>query len=616
MCGIAGIVDFEVKGVDRNALQGMMDATAHRGPDGRGMFFDENLGLGHLRLSIIDLSNIADQPLFSANGDYVIIFNGEIYNYAEIKAQLDGKYAFKTHSDTEVLLNAYIEWGQNCLHKLNGMFSFVIYDRNNRTLFGARDPFGIKPFFYSNNGSKFLFASEIKAILNSRLVERKLNEPLLYDFVVFNRTDHSEETCFSGINNLRPGHCVTIDLQKAAVTIEQYYTLPALRDIETGYEETKQELFKHLNKSIELHLVSDVEVGSALSGGLDSSAIVALMRKHLPPQKNINTFSAVYSSEWDKDEKKYVDALAGHIPIQTNFVKPTAGQLLSDLDKLIYQQEEPFASASIFASWSVYSEVRKKGIKVLLNGQGADELFGYDYMAAFYFYELFVKFKCATLIKELYAFATKQVFGVRFTFTLFAFLLAPAFLKQRLIRASGTLATKKFLKRYSAASSFYTRFFNSKTLNENVRNHLLYKLHHLLRVEDKNSMFFSVEGRVPFLEKELVEYSMNIPSAYKVRNGEVKSILRDVMRPLLPVAINNRKDKIGYATPMDDWFRTPEWVTYIDDLLSSPKQPMCDYLDLDLVKKKWGAHKLNQQNNSQAIWKYVYLTRWYNIYFE
>jgi asparagine synthase (glutamine-hydrolysing) len=616
MCGIAGIIDFDKNDIGQQELNGMMDAIAHRGPDGRGAFFDDNLALGHLRLSIIDLSEKADQPIFSSDGNYVIIFNGEIYNYAEIKNQLLEKYSFKTHSDTEVLLNAYIEWGEDCLHKLNGMFSFVIFNKTSRTLFGARDIFGIKPFYYSNNGSNLVFASEIKALLNSGRVKSKMNERLLYDFVVFNRTDHSEETCFENIYNLRPGHCITVNLNSSSVSVKRYYTLPALHDNEGNYENAKKELLHLLNRTVQLHLVSDVEVGSALSGGIDSSSIVALMRKRLPAQKNINTFSAVYHSEWDKDEKKYVEALARHISIQKNFVTPNAEWLLKDLDAIIYQQEEPFASASIFASWCVYNEVNKKRIKVLLNGQGADEVFGYDYMAAFYFYELFVKFKYVRLVKEIYAFATKQVFGVKFTLQLFAFLLAPKFLKPHLIKASGTLANPSFMSAFSKSSSFFTIFFNSKTLNENVQNHLLYKLHHLLRVEDKNSMYFSVEARVPFLEKNLVEYALNIPSAYKVHNGEVKSILRDVMRAFLPKEINERKDKIGFATPMDDWFRTPAWVEYIDAMLNSDVQPMANYLSLELIKKKWTAHKEHRENNSQAIWKYVYLTRWYNIYFN
>ncbi|MDD3877306.1 MAG: asparagine synthase (glutamine-hydrolyzing) [Bacteroidales bacterium] len=614
MCGIIGIIDLKKDFKDSSVIKNMMQSIKHRGPDGEGFFVESNVALGHVRLSIIDLSEEANQPMFSPDNNLLIVFNGEIYNFQDVKNELSSTYQFSTKSDTEVILNAYKEWGEDCLHKFNGMFAFAIYNRNEKTIFAARDRFGIKPFYYYLNEDFFIFGSEIKAILASDYVKAELNEEMLYDFIVFNRTDHTTQTCFKNINNLRPGHKILLNSQTGNCTIEQWYTLPDLKKENKSLAFYKDTLLKQLNESIRLHLVSDVPVGSALSGGLDSSALVTLMRRQMPDETMLHTFSAVYDKNWEKDEQKYIEALKKHIVINTTYTTPTAEKLLADLDKLIYQQEEPFASASMFASWCVYRKAHENGIKVLLNGQGADEVFAYDYMAAFYFYELFLGYNWFSLIKELWYFYRKQAYPL-FTIKLFAFLIAPAFLKNRLIKASDPLIKKDFFAKYKDKSHFHKTFFKSKTLNENVKNHLLMKLHHLLRVEDKNAMMFSVEGRVPFLEHQLVEFALNIPPQLKVRTGEVKYILKQCMKHLLPDEIFNRNNKIGYETPMDRWFREPIFLEEMNDLLFNSEQPMAKFLDIDFVKTKWKEH-LEGKNNGALIWKYFYLTKWYNINFK
>jgi asparagine synthase (glutamine-hydrolysing) len=615
MCGICGIIDFKNNFTDDAVVKRMMQSIKHRGPDGEGSFINSNVALGHVRLSIIDLSVEANQPMFSDDGNLIIVFNGEIYNFNELKSQLILKYKFKTHSDTEVIVNAYREWGEECLHRLNGMFSFVIFDINQGTIFAARDRFGIKPFYYSYNKDYFIFGSEIKAILNSGKTGAELNESMLYDFIIFNRTDHSVDTCFKNICNLRPGHKLCLNIKTGYLNIEQWYFMPEIKKAENSFEFYKKTLLEKLIDSIKLHLVSDVPVGAALSGGLDSSSIVALMRNQMAIKKPLYTFSAVYDKTWEKDETKYIEELAKNLKIVTNYTYPTAKQLISELDKLIYHQEEPFASASLFASWCVYGEAKNKKIKVLLNGQGVDEVFAYDYMAAFYFNELVRNFKIGHLFRELYLFRKKQAFGKRFTFMLFAFLLLPKFLKNIAISTTQPIITKSFFDKYKEKSNFFHTFFNSKSLNENVKNHLLHKLHHLLRVEDKNSMTFSVEGRVPYLEYRLVEFSLNIPSNFKVHNGEVKYILKQSMKKLLPEKIFKRNDKIGYETPMDKWLREQEFVQLIDNMLYAPNQPMDKYLNITYIKDKWKKHKTGKENNGQVLWKYLYLTRWFNMFF-
>ena len=616
MCGICGEIHFDNTELEKSEIENLMKAIKHRGPDGEGYYLDKNVGLGHVRLSIIDVSENANQPMYSPNGEYIIVFNGEIYNYQEIRRELPSKYKFRSTSDTEVLLYSYMEWGEKCLLKLDGMFSFVIYDKKNQQIFGARDRFGVKPFFYFYDKKKFVFGSEIKAILASQGIQAELNEKMLFDFLAFNRTDHSTETCFSGINNLRPSHYIKINTQTGKKFVNRWYSLPEMKENKNSLGKNRKILYKKLSRSVKLHMISDVPVGVSLSGGLDSSTIASLMRKEVGNKISIPSFSAVYGDSWEKDEKKYIEEMCDYLSIEPEYTKPTSSALLNDFDKLIYCQEEPFISASLFAGWCVARKTNEKKVKVLMTGQGADEIFGYDYMAAFYFYELFRKFKLILLFKEVYQFLRKQKFSGVFTMRLFIFLIVPEFLKEPFVSASSPIIAKGFYKKNKGKSNFFKEFFKAKTLNDSVRNHLLYKLNHNLRVDDKNAMAFSVEGRVPFLENELVEFCLSLPSNMKVRNGEIKFLLKDATTGILPEKISKRNDKIGYDTPMDIWFRDSKFVEYIDNLLSSSYQPMEQYLNLNYIKNKWVKHKENKENNGQIIWKYIFLTRWYKIFFD
>jgi asparagine synthase (glutamine-hydrolysing) len=615
MCGIAGIIKWGKAPVHQAEVDVVLDTIAHRGPDSRGTYIRENVGLGHVRLSIIDLSAAANQPLNSPDDLLTIVFNGEIYNYRALREELAADYDFRTESDTEVILAAYRIWGDDCLSRLNGMFSFVIYDRQRKRLFAARDRFGVKPFYYTQGNNCFVFASEIKGILASGVVQATINDEVLYDFIVFNRTDHTAQTCFQNVLNLRPGHQVVIDLTTDKVDICPWYILPPAEDADIHFETARKMLRERLEQSIALHLVSDVPVGSALSGGLDSSSIVSLMRDAMPTGSPIHVFSAVYDDRWDRNEKSYVEACINEKHLTPHFVHPDADALLNDLDALILQQEEPFANASIFAHWCVQREAGRSGIKVLLNGQGSDEIFGYDYMAAFHYRDLFRKFKLISLIREWVLFCRKQA-DVSFTVQLFLFLMAPAFLARFLVRIANPLVNANYFRRYANNNLFFRDFFSSHTLNQNVRNHLQMKLHHLLRVEDKNAMKFGVEGRVPFLEPGVVELALKIPGRYKVFSGEVKYILRQAMRDILPELIYKRNNKIGFETPMDQWFREPRFAEFINDMLGSMNQPMASRLNIPILRAKWEAHLAKRENNGAAIWKYLYLTRWHQLYFH
>lgn len=595
-------------------VDAVLDAIAHRGPDGRGAYIHGNVGLGHVRLSIIDLSASADQPLHAPDGLFTIVFNGEIYNYRDLREQLSSDYDFRTESDTEVILAAYRFWGDECLSHLNGMFSFVIHDRQRQRLFGARDRFGIKPFYYTHAKDCFVFASEIKGILASGVVKRVINEDVLYDFIVFNRTDHSAKTCFQDVFNLRPGHQLVIDLLTHSVNISTWYDPPQAQDADIDFETARRMLRQHLEQSMALHLVSDVPVGASLSGGLDSSTVVSLMRQSLPVGTPIPTFSAVYDDAWKKNERPYMEACVHEKGLTPLYLMPDAGSLLEELDEMILQQEEPFGSASIYASWCVFKEARRRGVKVTLSGQGADEVFAYDYMAAFYFVELFKGFRWFSLGREMFRFHRKQAES-SFTFRLFAFLLLPGFVQKLLIAVADSSVNKDYLNRYGRHSTYQREFLTATTLNESVRRHLLMKLHHHLREEDKSSMRFGVESRVPFLEYRLVEFGLRVPAGFKVRNGEVKHILKEAMRDLLPEMVYRRNNKIGYETPMDEWFREPKFAGYISTMLASENQPMSERLNIPVIRTKWAAHLSKRENNGPIIWKYLYLTRWNQLYF-
>ena len=551
--------------------------------------------------------------MLSIDNNLVLVFNGEIYNYKKLRLELKN-YSFTTNSDSEVILAAYQKWGEDALNKLNGMFSFIIYDKKKETVFGARDPFGIKPFYYCKTNEFFAFSSEIKGLLSTNKVTSELNEAVFYDFIAFNRTDHLEETCFKGINNLGPGHSFKLNIKEKKIKLKKWYSGFNYDLSNKSHNEIKNSLKKKLIEAIKLHTVSDVEVGSALSGGIDSSTIVGVLRS-IEKKKRINVFSAVYDKNWEKDEKIYVDEIVKEKNLVANFVNPKVKDLLIDLESLIYQQEEPVSTASIFAAWSVCKNANSKKIKVLLNGQGSDEIFGYDYMAAYYFKELLYSFKWRLLFREIYFFVKKQS-SISFTLKLFMFLIMPKVVRNKLLRFSSNIINVEFFKKYNLNSKFNAEFFSAKNLNGAARKHIEMKLHHLLRFEDKNSMMFGVETRVPFLEKDLVDFVLSIPSKFKIKDGSLKHILKEAAKGFLPELIYQRNNKIGYETPMGKWMKSRVFINEVDKMIESREQPMKKYLDLKYIKKVWAKHKSNNGDFSSEIWKYFYLTKWYNTYFN
>src|ERR1051326_2475426 len=514
MCGIAGIVAINSSEVSEKRIKRMTDSLVHRGPDGEGFYFseDRSLALGHKRLAIIDLTNAAWQPMEYLSR-YVITYNGEIYNYIELKEDLQKHgYKFSSSSDTEVLLALYDFKKEKCLNDLDGMFAFAIYDKKEGKLFCARDRFGEKPFYYFNDAKKFLFASEMKALFAAG-VEKKINHRMLYNYLAWNYISNPldvSETFFENIKQLPPSHYCIVS-KNSEIKIEKYWSIDyENQNTKINFEEAKEEIKSLFEESIVHRLRSDVPVGSCLSGGLDSSIVVSVIN-NLNKEKKLKqkTFSARFKN-FEKDESKHIDSVTKKTNTENFSVFPSADSFLKNIDAIFYHQEEPFLSASIAAQFEVMKLSKYHGVKVLLDGQGADEIFGgYDYLIRAFFQELLAKnpkkYK-SEWKKYSENFSMKIPRGAKFHSQA---LFPSAFQK---------LETVKSILKPTNHSELHKDFFNSYSKNsfrKKIRskpdfNFMLYEsttgdaMRQILRYADRNSMTHSVEVRLPFLSHKLV----------------------------------------------------------------------------------------------------------------
>lgn len=603
MCGICGIINFDANPVTEYPIRNMMKIMKHRGPDDDGIFLKNNIGLGFVRLSIIDLSMAGHQPMISSDERYVIIFNGEIYNYIEIRDELINKgHKFSSYTDTEVLLNAYIEWGETCLDKFNGMWAFIIYDIKLNHIFGARDRFGVKPFYYFTDNSKFIFASDIPPIVSQLKSTPEPDEHVVFNYLNFGRTDYSNNTFFKGIQTLQHGHCFNISNNK--LSIKRWYSL---KDKKSEPFKIPGEFYELLNDSINLRLRSDVPVGVCLSGGLDSSSIVSILKSTLP-KENVRTFSAIYGIKHRADESDYIKEVTKSLP-SVYSIKPTLQSFLNDLDRLFEAQSEPFSTSAIYAQFKVMELARGK-VTVLLDGQGADEyLCGYHYFYGYYYKELFRTLRFIKLIREIQkgVINTKSFLGLQS----FLYFLLPDFGKKFILSKQNQLLNPDFFKRNISYSPIMTELHSSKNVYQSIINHFEYKLEHLLKWEDRNSMYFSLESRVPFLDYRLVEKTINTPVSRILNNGWTKKILRDEMKGRLPEKIRLRKDKIGFATPEDIWFMDETFVSQFESVIRNGND-LGQYLSTPQIKELLSRHISGKHNYSGILWRVFNLQKWIN----
>ncbi|MFO0773158.1 MAG: asparagine synthase (glutamine-hydrolyzing) [Nitrospiraceae bacterium] len=574
MCGIWASVGIA-------ADPTLIDLVSHRGPDGRGWKVLSSsagpIALGHRRLAIIDTSTAALQPMCNTGGRYWIVYNGEVYNYRELRAELvQLGHRFRTQSDTEVILAAFAEWGEACLDRFIGMFAFVLYDAQNETLFAARDRFAIKPLYYALLPGGIAFASEIKQLLKLPGLVPRMNVARVYDFLATGITDHTAETLFADIRQIRNGECLSLTLRGMRLPnplpVRRWYRLPPSGTVECSQEEAARRFHDLLSESVRLHLRSDVTVGSCLSGGLDSSAIVSLIARHFNAEGGrhaLNTVSACYN-ERSVDERPFMQAVVTATGAVPHYIFPKPEDVFTCAEKLTWHQDEPYGSTSIFAQWCVFEEARRQGIKVMLDGQGADEqLAGYHGGFGYHLASLVRTGRWVELLRTILERRRFHGMSARQQFrSLIVPILPPSFVgiltrSRRAIVEHDWLASDRFRGEQYRPQSF-AAMLQAEGLGP-VRDigdlcvamTQATNLPMLLHYEDRNSMAHSVEARVPFLDHRLVEFSIGLGARHKIVGGTTKAVLRGAMTGVMPEKICRRQDKIGFATPEMEWFRGP-----------------------------------------------------------
>jgi asparagine synthase (glutamine-hydrolysing) len=573
MCGLFGSVGFAVD-------QDRINIVSHRGPDGRGWrVFESRMGLialGHRRLAIIDTSDAGLQPMQDPSGRFHMVFNGEIYNYLELREELRAQgEVFNTESDSEVLLRAYMVWNEGCLAKLRGMFAFLIWDDRDKLLFGARDRFGIKPLYLFQQASGLALASEIKQLLGLPGLSGRMNIARVHDFLASGISDHTAETMFDGIHQLRGGESITVYATgdpPIKTVLKRWYPLE-IGGVTLSEVEAAERFRELLGESVRIHLRSDVPVGSCLSGGLDSSAIVCLMSEMLGSRSGgsrVNTVSACYA-EKSVDEKPFMDDVVAHARTKPHFVFPRADDVFQRASDITWHQDEPFGSTSIFAQWCVFEEARRIGVKVMLDGQGADEqLAGYHGSFPYYLAHLVRQGRIYMLLRTMVE--RHRYHGANFREQLQTY-LAPSlpFSLRKFIRTVNLptyqqrdwLGTEVIREQGNPDGAF-SLATTSQGLPQvtDLRTLCLTltfasNLQMLLHWEDRNSMAHSIEARVPFLDHPLVEFNLALGNHHKIVGGDTKRVLRRGMRNILPKSVRERRDKLGFATPEQIWFRGP-----------------------------------------------------------
>lgn len=563
MCGIAGIINIRKAPISISQLQAMGDALRHRGGDAQDNWLNEacDAGFSHRRLAIIDLSAAGRQPMHYKNR-YTLVFNGFIYNYIELREQLKkGGCQFQSATDTEVILAAYDLYGEECVDHFEGMFAFAIWDEHDKKLFAARDRFGEKPFYYFYDEERIVFASEMKALWAVD-VPKVLNQKMAFNYLTIGYLDNPndvDETFFEGINKLPAAHVLLYDARKNELVLEKYWDLdPSFINKNINEDEAIERFHELLKNSVSKRFRSDVAVGTSLSGGLDSSALVAATASINPASNSYTCFTAAFP-DYEKNELPWAQMVAAQFNLKQFTVAPSADVLLNDLEKIIWHQEVPVASASVLVQYKVYELAAREGIKVLLDGQGADEtLAGYHKYYKWYWQELFRKRKLigSKEISKAQKLGVKESFGLRNIIAALAPEFAGVVLDQQyLVKAlTHPHLTQQFIRQQSK-EAYYSRPATSSLNGALYFNTCMHGLEELLHYADRNSMAHGREVRLPFLDHQLVEFIFSLPPGYKIKDGWTKWIMRKAMEKKLPGDIVWRKDKVGYEPPQKTWMQ-------------------------------------------------------------
>jgi len=598
MCGIAGV--FKPGGVnqgDVELVRAMNAVQSHRGPDADGIHQETTCVLGHRRLAIIDLSADGRQPFSSPCGRYHMVFNGEIYNYIELRRELeDAGRVFWTKTDTEVLLAAYLHWGADCLHRLNGMFAFAVHDALAQTLFLARDRFGVKPLYYVRQDGLFAFASEIKALLKVPGLSRAPDMLSMFDYLVFHRTDIREETFLRHIRRVVKGCHALVDTngyQEVSWWAPENY----LRD---GDIDSIDDVCRHVEEllvsAVELRMRSDVPVGSCLSGGLDSSVLLGILYDKLNATPSFKCFTEVFPGT-SVDESCFVDKLQERFPFVSLRSSSTGAQVFDDFAEFVWHNDEPTSGPSFYAQYDVMRLVKQNGVVVLLDGQGGDESFaGYQYFHGFNLLGVLQNEGFAGFIREFINVLSRgQDISA---FATLAFQILPSPVKEFLLYRSSPVRYG-FFRNHAAESVILNEFFSARNLNESLVQHFNYKLEHLLRTEDRNSMAFSLETRLPYLDYRLVEFLLGLPAKYKIQFGHTKWLQKKSVGQYSIPEITNRKDKLGFATPEAAWMSEPRWKELMEESLTFLRSEFPGVLRKDMGMNP----RLKWKICSLALWR-------------
>jgi len=638
MCGILGVYNLKHKNVDAKIVNRMLQELQHRGPDDTGEVLfktdtkkhytsdiDSNYGdlsFAHCRLKVIDLSSAGHQPMSNEDKSIWIIFNGMIYNYCELREELKAKgHSFKSSTDTEVIVHAYEEFGQDCFVRFNGMWSLAIWDSRKRVFLCARDRFGVKPFYYFYDGQDFIFASEIKALIKHPKIKKEPNYNTIYNYLSYNfgYTDISDETFFKGIKQILPGEYIIVKDDHLERKI--YWDLDFDKNTElSSDEEYMRSFYEIFEDAVRIRLRSDVPMGICLSGGLDSSS-VACMIKTLKKQEELTAFTVSFA-EKEFDETSYAKKITDYTGIKMQYVFPKAEELFDNLSELIWHQEEPFTNLNIYSQWVLAKEAHKQGIIVLLNGHGGDEsLNGYARERYFLLADLIKTLKLPSVVRELaYQRQVNKLNSIdsitRALWLIFS-QSVPNSLKdvsRRYLLVKNKCLNKDFVKKHQ--NYFYLeQKINGFLKSSSYMSYRISPLPGWLHAEDRITMANSIESRSPFLDFRLAQFGVSLPPDQKFRNGISKFILRKAMQGSMPEDVRMRMDKKGYPTPTENWLKGSLHDKALD-IFNSSRFIQRGIFNQKEVLSAFNQHCQGKRNLRFSLWSWINLELWFREFFD
>lgn len=602
MCGITGIVSKNKN--KKTLIHEMNEKIIHRGPDAEGVYVDDIVALGQRRLSIIDLSDNGNQPIYNEDKSILVMYNGEVYNYQKIRKELEKKgHKFSTNTDTEVLVHGYEEWGYSILDKLRGMFAFCLYDKNKKKLFIARDHFGVKPLYYYKNDKVFLFGSEIKSFLVHPNFVKELNKEMLGAYLTFSFTPGAK-TFFKDVYKLEPGHYMIYDLDKNTYKVKRYFKLEFSKT-EKSYENIVDDISKGMKDSVHHHLISDVEVGSFLSSGIDSSYLVSMAR----PDK---TYTVGYE-ESKYSEIDYAEDLTERLGIINISSKISKEEYLKAIESVYYHMDEPTTDACSIAVYFL-SKLASKDLKVVLSGEGADEFFGgynsYDdhpYTKLPLWFRKMVAGICKILPRNKYTrYLIRRGKSIEESYVS----INRNFYDDEL---DEVLRDKNYLKNKDILESTYKEYKNESNLNKKLAIDIRYWLSdNVLLIVDKMTMAFSIESRVPFTDIEVFNIAKTIPQEYKIRNNMTKASLRDAAKRDIPNE-SYKKKKLGFPVPIREWIKEDDF--YKDIKRTFEMDIASELFNRDYIMKLLEDHKNGVRDNYRKVWAIYSFLKWYKVFF-